>query len=412
MSQMDGKGAPKCSRDAASGYDKVLIRMLFLLHRTFGRIVRLAVFGALPLAVMGGCTTLPSSGPTGSQIIRSAGDPTQVGAIKVVELREASELPQAAPLPEMFHNDFDAPPTDMVGPGDTLDIAVYETGVALFAGNARANAAGTGFSPTAQVERLLPQRVDDNGDISLPYVGRIRVIGLTLSQVEVKLQRSLHGMSQNPQVVVTLRDGITNTVVIGGEVGKPGRLVLPTNRETVSDAVALAGGYRGDAKDLSVFLQRQDRDAEFRLSDLISGPLRTLRVYPGDRISVVRAPRTFSVLGAPGRVEQITFAGPSISLTEAVATAGGTNPSTGDPRAIFVFRRIPGADDKDQAVVYHLNMMSAGAYFLAQRFVMRDKDVLYIGNARANQPSKLIQIISQLFSPIVTVTSAVQVLKN
>jgi len=44
--------------------------------------------------------------------------------------------------------------------------------------------------------------------------------------------------------------------------------------------------------------------------------------------------------------------------------------------------------------------------------VMRDKDILYFGNAGANQPSKLIQLISQLFSPILTVTSAVQTVQN
>ncbi|MFX8000677.1 hypothetical protein ABTK84_19400, partial [Acinetobacter baumannii] len=87
-------------------------------------------------------------------------------------------------------------------------------------------------------------------------------------------------------------------------------------------------------------------------------------------------------------------------------------PNVGDPRALFVFRYEPGPDGAERPVVYHLNMMQAGSYFLAQRFQMRDKDVLYIGNARANQPSKLIQIISQLFTPLVTVTSAVQVLKN
>ena len=43
---------------------------------------------------------------------------------------------------------------------------------------------------------------------------------------------------------------------------------------------------------------------------------------------------------------------------------------------------------------------------------MRDKDVLYFGNAAANQPSKVIQLISQLFSPILTVTSAVQTVQN
>jgi polysaccharide export outer membrane protein len=63
-------------------------------------------------------------------------------------------------------------------------------------------------------------------------------------------------------------------------------------------------------------------------------------------------------------------------------------------------------------VVYHINMMNPGSFFLAQNFAMRDKDVLYFGNARANQPSKVVQLISQLFSPVVAVTSAVSVVKN
>ena len=63
-------------------------------------------------------------------------------------------------------------------------------------------------------------------------------------------------------------------------------------------------------------------------------------------------------------------------------------------------------------MVYHVNMMNAGSYLLAQRFVMRDQDVIYIGNAAANQPGKLLQLVSQLFTPLVTVTAAVQTLQN
>ena len=53
--------------------------------------------------------------------------------------------------------------------------------------------------------------------------------------------------------------------------------------------------------------------------------------------------------------------------------------------------------------VYHFNMMEASSYILAQRFKMQDKDVLYIGNAEANQPTKLVQIVSQLFFPLLTI---------
>lgn len=363
--------------------------------------------------MLAGCATLPSSGPTGGQIRKSLTTSSVDGRVRLIEMTGPSDLPVAPARASTPFVDRAPPPTDMVGPGDVLDIAVYEAGVTLFGGSLRAASDAVTFDPSAKVEKLPSIRVDDLGEIQLPYSGRLHVAGHTVSEVEKLIRRSLHGLSQNPQILVTIREAITNSVIVGGEVGRPGRLVLATNRESLSDAVALAGGYKGDAKDLILRLQRQEISSDFRLSDLLEGPERDLRVYPGDRLSVLRQPRSFSVLGAPGRVEQVPFSGPTVSLAEAVATAGGSNQSIGDPAAIFVFRYHAKPDGSDEeAVVYHLDMMKAGAYFLSQRFAMRDKDVLYIGNARANQPSKLIQIISQLFAPLVTVTSAVQTLKK
>jgi polysaccharide export outer membrane protein len=194
---------------------------------------------------------------------------------------------------------------------------------------------------------------------------------------------------------------VANSVILGGEVLKPGRLVLPTNRETLSDVIALAGGYRGDAKDLTVKVQRQGERVDLRLSDLLTTPVQDLRVYPGDRISVTRQPWTFAVMGAPGRTEHVTFTAPHISLAEALATAGGSNANSGDPKAVFVFRFERDADGKEVPLVYHINMMKAQSYFVSQKFAMHDKDILYIGNARANQPAKFIQILSQLFTPVI-----------
>ncbi|WP_404711404.1 polysaccharide biosynthesis/export family protein [Sphingomonas sp. MMS24-J13] len=362
-----------------------------------------AVLGAICLSA---CATLPSSGPTGRQIERGISPP-----IQLVELDDISALPPPPARIPLSLTNLTPPPTDMVGPGDVLDIAIYEAGVTLFGGTAKAAAESASFDSSARVERLAGSRVDDAGNIQLPYAGRLHVAGSTISQVEQQIRRALSGFSQNPQVLVSIRDNITNSVIVGGEVVKPGRLVLPTNRETVSDAIALAGGYRGDAKDLKVRLQRQSRTGEFRLSDALSGEEEELRVYPGDRLSILRAPRSFSVMGAPGQVQLFAFGTPNVSMAEAVAQAGGSHPAVGDPAAIFVFRYVADKDGVARPVVFHMNMMKAGSYLLSQRFAMEDKDLIYVGNARANQPGKLIQMISQLFSPIVTVASAAQVLK-
>ncbi|GAC1574009.1 MAG: capsule polysaccharide export outer membrane protein CtrA [Sphingomicrobium sp.] len=383
------------------------------------RFSREAFRAALPICTilaLSACATLPSSGPTGHEIQKQGFTTADGRKIDVVEVSSAAQLPPK-PIedPRRLATAGEPAPTDMVGPGDTLNIAVYEAGVALFGSGTPASAgndATASFDGGVKAQRLPPMRVDDNGSIQFPYVGRVKVAGLTLREIEAKLRRGLQGMSQNPQVIVTLADSITNSIVIGGEVGRPGRLVLSTNRESLSDVIALAGGYRGDAKDLVVRVQRRDESVEYRLSRVFDDPLVDIRVSPADRITLIRALRTFSVLGAAGRIDEITFNRPAVSLAEAVAQAGGSNPNVGDPRAIFVFRYVKGEKNDDLPTIYHFDMMRTGSYFLSQQFAMRDHDVLYVGNARANQPSKLIQIISQLFSPIVTATSAVQVLKN
>jgi polysaccharide biosynthesis/export protein len=379
------------------------------------RAVRLPALGMLlPLAaLMAGCSTIPSSGPTGRELRSQISSDLATVPISLVPVKTMGDLPPAAQTVAVFRDDYTPPAsTELVGPGDVIEIAVYETGVALFGGSGAPSAAGAaaasgGFSPGARAERFPPFRVSDKGSINFPYVGEIAVAGRTTDQIEALLKRELRGKSQNPQVLVAIAQGLTNSIIIGGDVRSPGRLVLPTNRESLSDVIALAGGSTGDLKDILVRIQRRDTRGEFRLSDILAEPEQDIRIFPSDRILLVRAPQSFSVLGASARSDQIAFNAPHLSLIEAVAQAGGSNPNVGDPRAIFVFRLVPGADGTEMPTVYHFNMMEASSFILAQRFAMQDKDVLYVGNAEANQPTKLVQIISQLFFPLVSLGQVV-----
>lgn len=363
------------------------------------------------MSFISGCATLPSSGPTGFEIRKAVVTPAdnRLG-IRIEEVEDAASLPAPparviAALPQLS-----PPPTDMVGPGDVLAISIYEAGVTLFSGATSAEAAG--FDPGVKVQTLPQTRVDDNGDIVIPYAGQLHVLGRTIAEVQSQIRAALRGFSQNPQVLVTMREVITNSIIVSGEVAKPGRLILQTNHETLSDSIALAGGYRGNAKDLTLRLVRNNSVVDMRLSDLIESPAADIRAYPGDRLAVILDPRSFSVLGASGRIDQVPFSRPTMSLAEAISVAGGPNPNLGDPAAIFLFRYVPNPKGTMEPVVYHINMMKTGAYFLIQNFRMHDKDVLYFGNARANQPAKVIQLVSQLFSPIATVTSAVQIIHD
>jgi polysaccharide export outer membrane protein len=369
---------------------------------------------AAAAALLAGCSTLPVSGPTG-RAVTQAGRDAQAGLpFRIVQVVDASALPPPPVKPPMETPALPPGPTDMIGAGDLLDITIYEAGVTLFSDSiSRSLNTGGAGGPSvggamagggAQATRLPSQRVDDLGYIRVPYAGRLHAGGHTPEGLGTMIRNALRGMSQNPQVVVVIQQSITNSVIVGGEINRPGRLTLSTNRETLADTVALAGGFRGEAKDVVVRVTRDNRDREYRLSDVLSAVARDMRVVPGDRIELMRRPLTYSVLGASGRVAQIGFPDADMSLVEAVSLAGGVQPASGDASAIFLFRFEPKPDGTATPVVYHLNMMNPGSYFLAQRMAMRDKDVIYFGNAESNQPAKLIELVSRLFSPIAVVS--------
>jgi polysaccharide biosynthesis/export protein len=358
-----------------------------------------------PLLLLGGCASLPISGPTGQQILKEQRDPKSGIRFQLVQVADFADLPVVStPLPLPI-DDAIVRPTSQIGPGDTLAISIYETGVPLFNSSAAAAAAAGGFDGSARATNLVPMRVDDEGYIRLPFVGRMRAAGHTTAELQAMIRNALRGMSQNPNVIVAISDSLSNSVLVRGEVGRSGRLPLSTNRETVGDVISLAGGYRGEPKDLMLRVERQGRTQEFRLSDVMSGPDRDMRARPGDRIDLIRAPLSFTVMGAAGKVDQLPFSSQAMTLAEAVANAGGANPNLGDAKAVFVFRLGTGPDGKPLPTVYHINMMRAGSLFLSQRFAMKDKDVLYVGNAAFNQPAKLTQVVSQLFSPLLIVGS-------
>lgn len=374
-----------------------------------------AVLGS-GLLILAGCSALPISGPTGHDIEQAERKAlsNNFGALpfRIVEVTDTGTLPPPPPVPSSTLRPFYPRRTDIIGPDDVLNITIYEAGVSLFGRGPTGLGSGMPISTAAgpapinvqgtNTERLGGIRVDDEGFITLPFIGRLHAAGHTTAQLQLMIRRGLRGMSQDPQVMVAIDNSIANSVVLAGEVNRPGRFVLPTNRQLLNETIALAGGYKGEPKDVIARVQRGSSSFEIRLSDLLEFPSRDVEIAPGDTITLVSSPESFSALGASNRTEQIRFSRGRISVAEAVALAGGANPNAGDAAAIFVFRYVRGPDGVDVPLVYHVNMMHPGALLLSQRFMMRDKDVLYVGNARANQPSKFVNLLSQLFVPIAT----------
>jgi polysaccharide export outer membrane protein len=394
----------------------------------------------LAATAMSGCATLPRNGPTGAQITQDAAKKNDIG-FEIISITPANihalattDSPTGA-LAALSAEGY----VDTLGPGDVLSIEIYEVGASLFGG--RANIAGAGGSATEAAPSASAQTVGDsgvvvdrNGAITVPYVGTIAVTGLTPAQLQQRIVAGLRGKSQSPQVIVSLRRNVANTVVVMGAVSNPRRVPLTLARERLLDVIADTGGISRatqtgastatgtGAQDSIVRFTRGGRTVEQPLDTVLSGSPDDLVLLGGDRIELIRQPRTFTVFGAIDRISQIPFESRTLTLAEALARAGGPNDGRADPRSVFVFRLPSGATAPvapskpgdpvipvamtTKPIVYRIDMLRAQNYFLAQQFVMRDKDVVYIANASANQPLKLVQALGQLFSPVIAVQNA------
>ncbi|MBX9663914.1 polysaccharide biosynthesis/export family protein [Novosphingobium sp.] len=358
------------------------------------RTLALAVLAALSLA---GCATLPQAGPTGRRII-SAG---AKGDFAVVEVTGVSALPQAETLPR-----FTALPPSwrtsvgQLAPGDTVSVIFYEVGVRIFSGGSSGQ--GGAFDPAAKGEKVGPIEIDQGGRITLPYVGTLAAAGRTPAQLARDIEEQLRGKSEYPQAVVQLDAANGSAVIVGGEVANPGRVRLTAAHERLLDIIALSGGHRGETGDLLLRVMRGDAVSEGPVDALSFNNIGGMPMEPGDRIDVVRTRRGFSVLGSANKVNRYPLPLRSTSLAEGLALAGGANENVANPAAVFVFRYVrPSPDAPEQPVVYHINMLKPVSYLLAQKFDLQNKDVVYIAGAEANQPGKLLQMIGQVFTPLV-----------
>jgi polysaccharide export outer membrane protein len=91
-----------------------------------------------------------------------------------------------------------------------------------------------------------PIRVDMQGNIRLPIVGRLHVAGLTVEQTEGELRKSLGTVLKDPQVTVLVAEFRSHPVSVLGSVKNPG-VVQITGTKTLYEVLASAGGANPDA---------------------------------------------------------------------------------------------------------------------------------------------------------------------
>jgi len=357
---------------------------------------------------------LPAAGPTKDTLIDQAVKDGKV-RFEVIDVNDTVIDTLLARPPESLHSRFGtygAPPAPTINIGDTVSVTIWEAGGGNLFGESLPDRALSGGSRGVTIPEQI---VANDGAISIPFAGRVPVRGRTALQVAREIERRLSGKAMQPQVIVAVPKSVANTVTVSGEVVNGARVPLSPKGDHLLDMIASAGGARAPVYETYVRLSRNVVTATIPLQTLINNPTENIYAWPGDVLTLVRVPQSFEAFGATGKNAQITFDQEKLTLVQAIAKSSGLLDERADPAGIFLFRLEPEtmvralrpAADSARAnaplpVVYHLDLSDAKSYFLAQRFPIEDKDILYVANASSNELQKFFQLLGTLTAPVVT----------
>jgi polysaccharide biosynthesis/export protein len=348
------------------------------------------------------CSGLPSGGPNSKDIIGAA-DRSDKSPYRLIEITpqvaEALSGHTGLPATEHFSSLAGAGGGQGISVGDTLSITVFEASAGgLFAPHTDTTTSG------APRLNLPPQIVDRNGTISVPYAGTIKAAGRSPQEVQRTIEKRLASRAIEPQAIVSIVSNDGRLVSVTGDVMKSGRVPLVTGKERLLDALAAAGGQRGTPFDTYIKLTRGYRSEAMVLQGLVNSPTDNITLQPGDEIFVSQNAQKFIALGASTENSEVPFGADRLTLAEAVAKAGGLDDRRADPAGVFVFRyedasifRQPpvasSSTDGHVPVVYRLNLKQPGGLLAMQRFMVRDKDVIYFANAPSTELGKFLALL-------------------
>ena len=446
-----------------------------------------ALFACFTALALGGCSILPSAGPTASEVT-AAGQAGNEVLFDVVEVDNHVVSTLLAQPKESFHARFEKdgnPPELKIAVGDTVSVTIWESAAGgLFSEAPPAPQLPTGSRPgteplapesprplvetpagpipetdqllgapnqlpgaapetppsqagqplSGNMPQVVPfpneatgtavnqrsatipdQQVAPDGAIVVPFAGQVPAAGRTPVEVQQTIETLLASKALQPQALVIVKKSTANTVTVAGEVVPGARLPLSPGGDRLLQVIAAAGGAQAPVHETFVRLSRDGVTATIPFERLVADPAEDIYARPGDVLTLVRIPQTFSVFGATGRNDLITFDAQRLTLSEALAKSQGLRDELANPKGVFLFRYEPAAivraldqpiatraADGTSPVAYRFDFSDANSYVIADQFPVRDKDIIFVADAGAIQAQKVFTVLQTITGPVIT----------
>lgn len=91
-----------------------------------------------------------------------------------------------------------------------------------------------------------PYRIDPDGYVSLPMLGRIKAMGMTIGEFETQLNQVASKYVRDPQLVASVAEFHSQPISVVGAVNQPGAQQLQ-GKKTLMQVISMVGGFRSDA---------------------------------------------------------------------------------------------------------------------------------------------------------------------
>ena len=288
-------------------------------------------------------------------------------------LPELTAWPDLDPRHDRWISDQQAATSLIIGPGDKLQLTIWDA-------EENSLLAGTGQRATP----LQETEVSSTGHIFVPYVGRLKVSGMSPETARERIEEQLTLTIPSAQVQLIAAPGRTNTANVVTGVGAPGIYPLEYRNTRLLDLLSTAGGVAPDMVNPRIRLARGNAVYGIAYDRLLKNPALDTTIRGGDRIIVEAEDRVFLSLGATGTQAIHPFPEENVTALDAMAIVGGVNPGRANPEGILILReydvsqvRSDGSGPPQERVVFTLDLTSADGLFSAAQFEIQPDDLVY-----------------------------------
>ena len=221
--------------------------------------------------------------------------------------------------------------------------------------------------------------IDQEGMIDLPYIGKVKLNGLTLSQAQNILIEIIKEFYQNPDLQINIQEFNSSKVYIVGAVRNQKTIKLDQKPIKLIEA-AIEANFNPSAQDklfgTKGFLRRDNKVYKINLANAFSGTDDKENFYlkKDDVIFIDRnsdAIHVFGEVSKPG----VYFPNIGYSLTELISTSG-LNQITANAKKVYVIRER--FDTFLEVDVFQLDIRNPVNLIAGRKFMLQSKDIIFV----------------------------------